>query len=278
MALENESSILREISLGGVTAQNIETYLNTIDAVHSRVGKLNYDAVEYRNQKRDRKELINAFRRGALLFGGIIFIFISLCECSLAVRRLREAGRSPLGALVPLVSVPLFIWASEKGQYIFRHPSFQGVEDSERAAWLFFFSASLIMLLPMLIFSLFTRPAESGTVYNPRIYGDLPDRSGKAGKGGSVSGRSEAKKQPSGAGGETSGNDDPISRETWNREQKRKQLRISLHISFHRQPPTTRSSRPPCSMSWAARSPAWCSSSLLAAYRNGSSVRGRKPR
>lgn len=219
MALENESSILREISLGGVTAQNIETYLNTIDAVHSRVGKLNYDAVEYRNQKRDRKELINALRRGALLFGGIIFIFISLCECSLAVRRLREAGRSPLGALVPLVSVPLFIWASEKGQYIFRHPSFQGVEDSERAAWLFFFSASLIMLLPMLIFSLFTRPAESGTVYNPRIYGDLPDRSGKAGKGGSVSGRSEAKKQPSGAG-ESSGNDDPISRETWNREKK----------------------------------------------------------
>ena len=225
MALENESSILREISLGGVTAQNIETYLNTIDAVHSRVGKLNYDAVEYRNQKRDRKELINALRRGALLFGGIIFIFISLCECSLAVRRLREAGRSPLGALVPLVSVPLFIWASEKGQYIFRHPSFQGVEDSERAAWLFFFSASLIMLLPMLIFSLFTRPAESGTVYNPRIYGDLPDRSGKAGKGGSVSGRSSgnAPEADAPAEGSRSMDEELISGETWKREKKKEE-------------------------------------------------------
>ena len=225
MALENESSILREISLGGVTAQNIETYLNTIDAVHSRVGKLNYDAVEYRNQKRDRKELINALRRGALLFGGIIFIFISLCECSLAVRRLREAGRSPLGALVPLVSVPLFIWASEKGQYIFRHPSFQGVEDSERAAWLFFFSASLIMLLPMLIFSLFTRPAESGTVYNPRIYGDLPERSGKAGKGGSVSGRSSgnAPEADAPAEGSRSMDEELISGETWKREKKKEE-------------------------------------------------------
>lgn len=102
MALENESSILREISLGGVTPQNIETYLNTIDAVHSRVGKLNYDANEYRIQKRDRKELVTALRRGALCFGSIIFVFIAICECSLAVRRLREAGEA--------LCFPLFRW------------------------------------------------------------------------------------------------------------------------------------------------------------------------
>ena len=225
MALENESSILREISLGGVTAQNIETYLNTIDAVHSRVGKLNYDAVEYRNQKRGRKELITALRRGALLFGSILFAFFAFCEFTLAVRRLREAGRSPLWAIVPLASFPLFLWSLGKGQYIFSHPSFQGVEESERSAWLIFFSASLVMLLPMLIFSMFTRPAVTETVYNPRIYGNLPDRKGKEGRSGSAGGRSSGNAPEADAPAESSRSMDEelISGETWKREKKKEE-------------------------------------------------------
>ena len=230
MALENESSILREISLGGVTPQNIETYLNTIDAVHSRVGKLNYDANEYRIQKRDRKELVTALRRGALCFGSIIFVFIAICECSLAVRRLREAGRSPLLSLIPLAAVPLYIWASGKGQYIFRHPSFDGVESSERAAWLFFIAASLVMLLPMLIFSLFTRPAESGVIYNPRIYGDLPDRNGKPSGSGSQgwNGAGSSGIAPE-AETRTDRDEELLAGETWNRQHKKKEEEIPAY-------------------------------------------------
>ena len=231
MALENESSILREISLGGVTPQNIETYLNTIDAVHSRVGKLNYDANEYRIQKRDRKELVTALRRGALCFGSIIFVFIAICECSLAVRRLREAGRSPLLSLIPLAAVPLYIWASGKGQYIFRHPSFDGVESSERAAWLFFIAASLVMLLPMLIFSLFTRPAESGVIYNPRIYGDLPDRNGKPSGSGSQgwNGAGSSGIAPE-AETRTDRDEELLAGETWNRQHKKKEEEIPAYM------------------------------------------------